>query len=278
MRGFFELIYRNRIFLSFLVLEGLAFWLIVLNNTYQGAIWFNTSNYYVAQVVQVNKEVSNYFNLREINRQLAEENADLRKKLSAKEVQSDLTTSPLTDSLVFNKYEFVVAKAINNTTQRVNNYITINKGTRDGVYPNMGVISPEGVIGKVKFSSEHFSVITSLLHSMMQVSSKVKKYGALCTTKWDGLNPKQANLMYVPRHFKIKAGDTVVTAGYSSIYPEGVMVGKISSVEIRPDQTFYTATIDLSTDFSKLLYVYVVVNKLATEQDSLELQADPIKK
>lgn len=278
MRGFFQLLYRNRAFLIFFLLEGFSFWLIFMNNNYQGAIWFNSSNYYVANVVQVNKEINNYFNLRLINKQLAEENAELRRKLLFNANKRDITTSYTTDSLVLARYSFEVTKVINNSTQRVNNFITINKGLKDGILPNMGVISPEGVVGKVKNCSEHYSVITSVLHSNMQVSSKVKKYGALCTTKWDGLDATKAKLLYVPRHFKIKVGDSVVTAGFSTVYPEGVMIGRIKSVDIRPDQTFYNVDLSLSTDFSKLLYVYVVKNKLQPEQDSLEIAAEPIKK
>jgi rod shape-determining protein MreC len=278
MRGFFQLLYRNRAFLTFFLLELCSFWLININNNYQGAIWFNTSNYYASKIIQVNKEINNYFNLRTINKKLAEENADLRRQLILRANKRDITTTYTTDSIMLNRYKFEVAKVINNSTHWANNFITINKGLKDGVLPNMGVISPEGVVGKVKNCSDHYSVITSVLHSNMQVSTKVKKYGALCTTKWDGINATKAELLYVPRHFKIKVGDTVVTSGYGSVYPEGIMVGRISSIEIRPDQTFYDADLKLSTDFSNLLYVYVVVNKLQTEQDSLEVKSEPIHK
>ncbi len=246
-------------------------WLIVNNNQYQGASFFNSSNYLAANVLESKKEINSYFELKDVNETLAEENARLREQIASFDGSSaDSTSLPLINSRQSEQFEFQSARVINNSTRRFNNYITIDKGSDDGIAPDMAVINAQGIVGKVKATSNKFSTIISLLHPDLYVSSIVQGTGILCTTKWDGRDPLQAELMYVPRHVKVNVGDTVVTSGYNAIFPPNLMIGVISSTDIKDDATFYTIKIDLSTDFEALSYVYVVKNNFKEEIDSLE--------
>jgi rod shape-determining protein MreC len=135
----------------------------------------------------------------------------------------------------------------------------------------MGVICPQGVVGKVKSVSTNFATITSLLHKDMIVSSKLIRTGAVGSVRWEGINPSEVKLMYIPRHIGVKKGDTVVTSEYNSVFPEGQMLGVVKEIGIKGDENFYNITLAVSTDFTSISYVYVVKNQYKKEQDSLEV-------
>jgi rod shape-determining protein MreC len=275
MERLFIFLYQYRAFFTFLFFEVVCAWLIIENNQYQGARFFNSSNSAVASLNNFSQGVREYFLLRNINSTLAEENAMLRSKLETyKQIQfaeanSGLLDSLRADSTVINQFDFISAKVVSNTVNRFTNYITINKGSVDSIAPGMAVISPMGVVGKIRNVSEHFSVVTSVLHIDVQVSVLLKKTGDFGTAQWDGRNPDFVKLKYIPTHVNAVKGDTIVTSGYNAVYPEGIMVGVID--EIKKDETlFYDITVKLSQDFRKLSFVEVVMNHLKHEQDSLQ--------
>lgn len=272
MQRLFLFFYQYRAFIFFVLIELLCGWLIVKNNRYQNAAFLNSTNRYAARMMAASNAVFDYVNLREVNADLALENAKLNDS-NARLIQQGGNVAPKgywLDSLVAQRYRFKVAKVINNSTRRTNNYLTLDKGTLDGIKPGMGVISPEGVVGKVKYCSDHFSNVVSLLHTEMQVSSQIKKNGTFGTARWVGRNAKEINLLYIPRHVELQKGDTVVTTSYNTIFPEGVMVGILKDFSLKGDDAFYDINLELSTDFYRLSYVYIVENLLQTEQDSLE--------
>ena len=272
MQRLLLLIYNYRAFLVFLFLEVLSGWLIVRNNEYQGAAFFNSSNEIAANLLQTRRGVSDYFKLTKINQNLAKENALLREMVADKnQLYNYLLAQQLPDTLLSSQYDFIVSKVIKNTTRQFNNFLTINRGRKDGVEPGMGVISGNGVVGRVKATSKNYATVASVLHSDMRVSSLLRKSNTFCTTQWGGKDPGKADLHYVPRHIEVNAGDSVVTSGYNAVYPEEIMIGTVSKVDLKPNATFYDIEIDLSTDFSTLSYVYVVNNKFKNEIDSLEV-------
>lgn len=273
MRQLFLFFYNYRAFFTFLLLESICTWLIIKNNQYQSSAFYNSANSVAASVLQFQNNITDYFKLKEVNGELANENAQLKAKLERYNQSTYVNyNKPLKDT-VLNQYKFTVAKVINNTTRNVNNFLTINKGSSDGIKPGMGVIGPSGVVGKVKNCSEHFSTITSLLHVDNLVSSKIKKSAAFCTTKWNGKNPKKANIIYLPKHIKVAKGDSVVTSGFNAVFPEGVMIGRVSEVKTDVQvESFDRITINLSTDFHKLSYVYIIDNSLKSELDSLTVK------
>jgi rod shape-determining protein MreC len=271
MQRLFLFLYNYRAFLTFLFLEVLCGWLIVRNNTYQSAKYFNSSSTLSASLLQTSNSINEYLDLKEVNEVLALENATLQKQVEQfNHSLYDLNIRQSHDMEILNKYEFISAKVINNSTRRFENYITVNKGSKHGVEPGMAVIDNNGVVGKVKNVSGHFSVITSVLHINTLISSKLKSTGDLCTTKWDGVDPQLAEILYLPRHVSITIGDTVVTSGFNAVFPENISVGVVESFEITEDALFYNVKVKLASDLNKLSYVYLVKNNMKIEQDSIQ--------
>lgn len=284
MRNLFAFIYRFRAFLLFVLLEVLCIYLIVRYNTYQGAAFFNSANKYVGQVLEYQSGITDYFRLTSINNTLARENAELRKELMRFRTQGisdstavlDTTFYAATDSSHTAPYILHAGRVINNSVRRMNNYLTLSIGAADGVKPGMGVISSNGVVGRVKTVSANYATVTSVLHSQMLISAKIKKDNTFGTLKWTGGNYRTALLDYIPLHINPAKGDTVVTSGFNTVFPEGIMVGTISSVEKEQDKSFYTIKVRLAVDFAQLSYVYVVESTTMQERDDLEQQAGNI--
>ncbi len=267
-----DFIFRNRFFLVFVLLEVVSMWLVISNNNYWGATYFNTSNYYVAKTMAVSTNVSEYTKLGEINENLAIENARLH-ALVTQLSQKSPTSAPNgyeADSLFAERFSYTVAKVVDNQTNNQNNFITIDKGTADGIFPGMGVISATGVVGKVRVCSENYAVITSILHSQFMVSSKLVRSDEIGYAKWPGKDPNRIELMDVSKYTKILKGDSAVTSDQNSVFPPGIMVGEVETVEVNQNQTFYNIVLRLATDFPNLSYVYVVKNNQIEEQEQLK--------
>jgi len=282
MRNLFAFIYRFRAFLVFVLLEVLCLYLIVQYNTYQGAAFFNSANRYVGQVLEFQSGVTDYFRLASINSTLARENAVLRQALMQHRLKAQADSAVVLDTTTYvapsdtsgtNPYNLIAGRVINNSVRRTNNYLTLTVGAADGVKPGMGVISSNGIVGRVKTVSQHYATVTSLLHSQMLISAKIAKNNTFGTIKWTGGDYRTATLDYIPLHVKPAKGDTIVTTGFNTVFPEGVLIGTISSVKKEADKSFYTIKVKLAVDFAQLAYVYVVENRLREERDTLEQQA-----
>jgi len=246
---------------------------VVNKNLKQNTAFVNSSNEYAARVMEVSDAVTGFFGLVHENEKLARENAKLNTMLViSQQIIQKMAMDSIHIPAMQNQYNFIVAKVINNSVARPNNYITLNKGALDGIKPGMGIISPQGVVGRVMVCSQHFSTATSLLHSKMLISAEISRIHASGSLKWDGTNPDQANLEFVARHLKPMKGDTIRTSEYSNILPEGIHVGIIRSIKLKDDATFYNIVVDLATDFSTLNFVYVIDNKLKAEKDTLQFK------
>ena len=268
MQRLFLFLLNYRAFIFFVILEVFCSWLIIQNNQYQSASFFNSANRLAATTMMVSSDVKSYFFLKEVSQQLSEENARLREQLSsAGQGHLFLTTEDLPSTL---RYTYEPAKIINKTTNRFHNYLTIDKGFGNGIHPGMGVIGPNGIVGKIKASSARFSTVISILNTGVLVSSLITSSNTFCTTNWGGRDPQYSNLLYVPRHVSLSVGDTVITSGYNAIFPEGIDIGTIEEVQISDEATFYDVRVKLSTDFSSLAAVYVVKSPVRLEIDSLE--------
>ena len=275
MERLFLFVYQNRAFFTFVALELVCAWLIVTNNHYQGAKFFNSSNGIVATMNNFSQGVRDYFQLREVNQMLAEENAALKEKINQQTQLVAILDSmgvvqdSIQDSARLNQYEFESAKVVNNHVDFVKNYLTIDKGEDGGLMPGMAVISPMGAVGKVKLVSKHFAVVTSLLHIDVMVSARLKSTEHFGTIQWDGRDPDYVDFRYIPRHVKPVVGDSVITSGYA-IFPDGVMIGTIAEVNLRDEALFYDLKVKLSQDFRKLSFVTIVKSNMQPERDSLE--------
>lgn len=283
MQRLFILIYIYRTFLVFTGLQIICFWLITRNNAYQSASFFATSSHLAGELLKTKGNIVDYFRLKEINKQLTLENALLKEELLKKnpffEQNDSLTALPNLTPVNLNligQYNLIPAKVISNSTRMFKNHLTLNKGSLDGIGPGMGVISTNGVIGRIKSVSKHFSTVVSLLHIDMGVSSMLKNSSAFGTIKWTGRDPGTATLMYIPRHIHVKVGDTVTTSGYNTVFPPDVLIGTVSDVRLQPNSNFYDLDVALSLDFSALSHAFVVKNEFQQELDSLKASSIPL--
>jgi rod shape-determining protein MreC len=178
------------------------------------------------------------------------------------------------DSAFEAQYDFKGARIISNSLRFAQNHLTLNKGSKDGVKPGMGVFNDQGVIGRIKSVSENYSVAFSLLNTELNLSTKIKNNDSFGTAKWDGKNSNKTKLLYVPRHVTANPGDTIVTTGFSAVFPEGILVGIIESVNQGADPNYLDIVVNLSVDFSKAHYVYLVENSQLNEIDSLQQQSE----
>lgn len=273
MQRLFHFIYAYRAFFTFLFLELLCTWLVIENNQYQSTKYFNTSNSVVASIISTSQNIREYFSLRDINQALASENAALRKKVDQRnQMLSQLDIREIKDTAIINRFDYLSAKVINNTTRNYKNFITIDKGKSNGLEPGMAAISDAGVVGKVKSVSEHYAVLISLLNIDNQVSSKIKRTGHFGTVQWDGTDARIIDLKYIPRHVQLEVGDTIVTSGYNAIFPEGVLIGVVKDVKLNEEAQFHTIKVAVAQDFGKLAFVEVIKSNLKHEKDSLELK------
>lgn len=269
---------RSRNFILFVLLEVLCFYFIINTSNYWSATYFNTSNRYAAQILAWSNTANEYAGLRQVNADLARENERLNTQLTRLlQSRPPAPDEYKADSAFADRFKFTVAKVVNNTTQFANNYITIDKGTDDGIRPGMGVISPTGIVGKVRVCNRNFSVITSILHSAFLVSSRLTKANEIGTAKWDGVDPHLMKLDAIPRYKPVAKGDSVVTSEFNLTFPPGVLVGRVRSVDVQPNQTFHDITFEPATDFSNLSFVYVVENRLQSAQEQLEKQVETEK-
>jgi rod shape-determining protein MreC len=164
----------------------------------------------------------------------------------------------------------MVAKVVNNSTNRRSNYLTLDRGSLQGVKPEMGVISPDGIVGIVKDVSEHYCSVISFLHKDSRISARVKKNGFIGSMVWEGYDARTGSLKDIAKHVKLAVGDTIVTSSFSAIFPEGVMIGKIGKLNSNTGVNFQEIDVRLSTPFSSLSHVYIVDNVMKEEQQQLE--------
>ena len=271
MQTLFLFFFKYRAFALFLALELVCTWFIIQNNRYQSAAFFNSANFVAASITQTASEVESYLFLKENNESLAEENALLRQQLQELEQRVAIPINRASvPQEVAQQYSYESARVINNSTDRFKNYVTLNKGRKDGILPGMGVIGTQGVVGKIKSVSDNYSVAISLLHTNFYVSSIIKGVSAYGSLHWDGTDPMAGNLEFIARHHQVNVGDTVVTSSYNAVFPYGIPVGIITEKNLAENSTYYDLKVDLATDFSSLAFVYIIKNKLLNEKDSLE--------
>ena len=271
MRNLLILLWKYHFLLLFILLETFAGYLLVRNNNFQKASFVNSANSVAAGVLNFVSGIKDYIHLKYKNESLATENARLYSMLPDAFYGDTIGTVKLEKNVSRQQqYKYISAKVINNSTNKRNNYLTLNRGAVDGIKPEMGVISGNGLVGIVKDVSEHYCTVISLLHKDFHTSAKLSRSNYFGNLEWTGGDPTKANITDMPKHVKLAVGDTLLTSTYSAVFPEGVAIGTIYNFELKPGDNFYTITVNLSTDFQKIDYVYVVNNLLKEEQKKLE--------
>lgn len=270
MISLFRFILRHHFILLFVLLEILSFLLLVQNNNYHNYSIISSSNQITGNIYNAYSSVNQYFSLKQTNDVLAQENANYKSMNIESFVTYSDTFSLYQDSGRQQKYIYIPAQVINNSVNKQDNYLTLNKGTKHGITTDMAVINSEGVVGVIKSVSDNFATVISVLNSNLKVSTRIKRNNFFGSLRWNGRSPKNAKLNDIPIHVKLNKGDTLVTSGYSTIFPSGIMVGYISDFEQSEGSNFYDIDVDLITEFQNLSKVYIVKNLLQNEQNELE--------
>ena len=217
--------------------------------------------------------IEQYFALKKVNEELATENAFLRSQLPTSFKQSKDYFAVIGDSSSVNRYKYRACKVVNNSVKKHFNYITLNKGLRDGIKPDMGVLNNRGIVGIVIKCSDNFSTALSILNPRLKISAKLKDSDFFGSVSWDTRTTQYAILDEIPEHASVKLGDQIVTSGYSSTFPEGILIGTVDEVIHPKGESFYRIKVKLSVDFSSLSYVEVVENILQEQQKQLEKES-----
>lgn len=246
------------------------------NNPYQHHIYLTSASAVTSAVYKGANNVTSYFHLHDINEDLQLQCANLelevlslREQIRSYQEKYDIDSTNAPEGT--RHFEFILAHVINNSISKPYNYITINKGSNDGIKPEMGIIDQNGVVGIVNLVGNNSSRVISLLNPNLRLSCKIKGNDNFGSLVWDGEDPTIAVLEELPRHTVFKEGDTVVTSGYSTVFPEGIPVGVILSNDKSLNENFFSLNVKLLTDFTKLSTVRVVRNNMKTELDSLEM-------
>lgn len=257
MNNLLKLIGKYSNFLIFIILEVVAFLLIGNYNDYPHSKFLSSSNAIVGWQYEKVTNVRNFFALRSINEKLVQENAALRSALSIQE--DSLCFDMLTNTPIY-----LPAKVVGITLHESHNYLTINRGEEDGVCVGQGVRNEEGVVGIISTVNTHYSVVLPIINSESNLSCRFLKNDYLATLKWKGANPDYATLEDVAAHIPVREGDTIVTSGLTSSFPEGVRVGVVSKVKLQKGDSYYSIDVKLATDFRKIKYVEIIGEKQET--------------
>ena len=285
MHNLTEFLAKHNHWFVFLVLEVVSMVLLFRYNSYQGSVWFSSANAVTGKVYEWDSAVESYFSLSGVNSQLTQRNAFLEQQVRmlddsiARLTRSQETAVTSLSSMVpFQGCRLIPAKVVANMVNRYDNLITIDKGSADGVKRDMGVVCGMGVVGIVYLVSEHYSIVIPALNSHSNISCTIQRRGYFGYLRWRGGSSQLAYLEDVPRHAHFKLGDNVVTSGYSSVFPPGVMVGKVLHVFNSADGLSYRVQVKLSTDFARLRDVCLVDDSALQERiDLMRAAQDSIK-
>lgn len=292
MLNLLHFLWKNYAFFLFILLEiiGLS---MVVSDGHQSAVFAYSSNQIGGRAFNSWESIVQYFKLQQANEQLVLENARLRNQLKNSfldrdEIVFDSINIPdsLTpqDSLRLQKldsippaFDFIAAKVISNTTHKQKNYLILNKGTDQGVKENMGIIGPQGVVGITHSVSRDFCTVIPIININSRISAKLKRNNELGTLSWDGNDDNYAQLLSIETYIPLHVGDSIVTSGFSHIFPEGIMLGKIQDYHKVKGDNNYAISVKLSTAFSKLQYVSIARNHYYEELQMLKAKMEDLE-
>lgn len=283
MRNLLAFLAKYNHWFVFILLEVICFVLLFRFNNFQGSVYFSSANAVAGKVYEYNSSVTTFFNMSQSNKKLSERNLILEQQVRALTQyiathHGDFLAMEQCQKQALAGFKLIPAKVIQSTINREDNLITIDKGKADGIHEDMGVACGTGVVGVVYMASDHYSIVLPVINVNSNISVMIRKRGYFGFLHWKGTPSDIAYVDDVPRHARFALGDYVVTNGYSSIFPPGIMVGKILHVFNSSDGLSYRVQLRLSTDFGKLRHVCVIDNSalkdkallLKAAQDSLK--------
>lgn len=275
MRNLLNFLLKYNHWFFFILLEVISFVLLFRFNHYQHSVYFSSANAVAGKVYEVSGGITSYFHLKSVNEDLLDRIMELEQQNHNLE---DALGRHLSDSTELNSirnlpntdYQVFKARVINNSLNLVDNYITLNRGSKDGIRPEMGVVDGNGVVGIVYDTSSHYSRVISVLNSKSSISCKIVGSEYFGYLKWEYGDSRYAYLKDLPRHAEFNLGDTVVTSGYSTVFPEGIMIGTVDDMADSNDGLSYLLKVKLATDFGKVSEVRVIARTGQHEQKELE--------
>jgi rod shape-determining protein MreC len=267
MRNLLAFISRYQFLFFYVIFLIISFSLLYNNNYYQRSTVVGTTNGITGKFNTYYENMTGFFDLKKSNDDLARENARLRALLNIK-------TKNIPDSLVTLEtgltVRYISARMISNSTQFRNNFFMIDKGYSSGIKKDMGVITPEGVVGIIIDVSEHYSSGISVLHKDARISGRIRKNDQLVNVSWNGVNYRLGDISHIPTHVSLIPGDTILTSGNSQIFPEGLMIGTVEYIDEEMENMFKSGKVRYSIDYNKVHYVYVVENTTRGEINRLK--------
>ena len=267
MRNLIALLIRFSSLITFIFLEIVCFTLIVNYNPAQKDIWINSSNLFSGTILEKKNQATSFLELEEINKKLQEENALLRESLL--QARGYSTEIELDSNFQF---DYIPARIISQEYRGRNNTLTLSKGAKDSIRKNMGVISKDGIVGITKSISNKYSLAMSLLNTETKLSARIKNSNFFGNLFWEGRDPERMVLETIPRYAEIKTGDTIVTSGFSTIFPPDLDVGVIESYELKKGTSNLDIIVKLFADLTSLNSVYIIKNN--DSEEILELEED----
>jgi rod shape-determining protein MreC len=259
---------RNKNFLLFIALFSISIFLTIQTHSYHKNKFVNSSNAITGGIYSIKSSITDYFNLREKNKILINENTRIRKQLES--YKSKVVNQNIDTSSILSKYYFVSAKVINNSFSKTKNKLTINKGKRDSIQLDLGVITSKGIVGIIDNVSNKYATIQSILNTNSQINAKLKNVKHFGSLVWNAEDPNVIQLIDIPRLAPVKTGDTIVTGGRSTIFPEGILIGAVIDFELTEDENSQNLNIQLFNDMTNLEHVYIIDNIDTQEIINLE--------
>ena len=275
MRNLIEFFLRYSSWMLFVAYMAAGCFMLFHSNPWQHHVMLTSANAVSAVVYKGASNLTAYFHLRDINEDLQRRNSALELEVINLKQQLERTrelvyADTMTTDSALQRYSFILARVINNTTHRTHNYITIDKGSADGIRPEMGVMDQNGVVGIVNVTGPHSARVISLLNNHLRLSCKVKGHDHVGSLVWDGTDPEEAILEELPRHAVFEIGDTIVTSGFSTVFPEGVPIGTFVKGLRDHDENFFALRVRLFTDFTTLGTVRIIADSMTDEIREVE--------
>ena len=270
MRNLLRFLWKYSNFVLFILMEVCCFYLIFKNNSFQRSSWINSSNAFAGNVFTTVNSIKEYFALKETNELLAAENARLRTQSLGSYAKYITTKTIVGDTVLKQQYTYIPADVVNNSVNRRNNYLTLNRGYKQGITRDMAVITSNGIVGYIKDVSANYCTVLSILNKDAKISAKVKRYDELGSLIWEGGDYRYGLLQDIGTHVKIAKGDSIVTSNFSDIFPSNIMIGTVESYAPREGGEFYNIKVKYSANLKNVTHVYIINNILRQEKIQLE--------
>jgi len=274
MRKLFELLSNYHPFLLFLLLEGLCLFMITESQFFQRTRILHSANFLGGSLFSYKSGFTEYLDLKEQNDSLAKMNSELLKQQFGELVIENAVSDTIRDTTFRQLYHFQSARVINNTTNKQYNYMTVNRGQNSGIGVDMGVMSKDGIVGKVRFISANYASVMSLLNKDFTIPAKIKKNNTFGPISWDGRSSELMQLKDITESVDVRKGDTIVTSGHSTLFPENIPIGMVEKVEMQPGNLFHNIEVRPFAKMNSVKHVFVIDFVDKEELRALEAQQD----